>query len=363
MRIRFPAVPGLLAAALALAACGSNPPTGGTPPDTTSPPLAGPAPSLHVQGNTLVDSAGKTVRLRGVNRSGAEYMCVGGWGIFDGPVNDAAVGAIRSWHVNAVRIPLNESCWLGINGVKPEYSGANYQKALADFVAELNRQGMVAILDSHWAAPGTQVDTGQKPMPNRDHTPEFWRQVAQAYGQNGAVLFDLFNEPYPDNAGDSPEAWRCWRDGGTCVGMDYQAAGMQELVDAVRGTGAKNVILVGGVQWASGLSGWLANKPTDPLNNLAASWHVYNFSGCHDPSCWNSYAAPVAAQVPLILGELGETDGGTAFVNSLMDWMDARGGSYLAWTWTVWGSPLDLIVNYMGEPSAYGQTFRTRFLR
>jgi len=371
MRFRFPAVSGLLAAAalvvaaaLALAACGQGSPTAGpppTPPGGENPPAAGPAPALHVQGASLVDASGKSVRLRGVNRSGAEYACVQGRGIFDGPVDSASITAIRSWHVNAVRIPMNESCWLGINGVKPDYSGGAYQKAIADLVAELNRQGMVAILDLHWAAPGAQVDTGQKPMPNRDHTPEFWRQVAKAYGTNGAVLFDLFNEPYPDNNSDTPEAWRCWRDGGTCRGMSYQAAGMQELVDAVRGAGATNVILLGGVQYSAGLSGWLANKPTDPLHNLAASWHVYNFSWCHDRACWDASAAPVSAQVPLVLGELGEDDGGTTFVNSLMDWMDARQGSYLAWVWNVWHGPLDLIQDYGGTPTAYGQTFRTRF--
>jgi hypothetical protein len=50
-------------------------------------------------------------------------------------------------------------------------------------------------------------------------------------------VFDLHNEPHPDN-NRIREASRCWRDGGTCRGMSFQAAGMQELVTAVRGTGA-----------------------------------------------------------------------------------------------------------------------------
>jgi hypothetical protein len=36
--------------------------------------------------------------------------------------------------MNVVRIPLNEDCWLGINGVNPAYGGYNYQKAIGDFV-------------------------------------------------------------------------------------------------------------------------------------------------------------------------------------------------------------------------------------
>ena len=35
-----------------------------------------------------------------------------------------------------VRIPINEDCWLGINGVPRAYSGAAYRAAIVAFVAE-----------------------------------------------------------------------------------------------------------------------------------------------------------------------------------------------------------------------------------
>jgi hypothetical protein len=88
---------------------------------------------------------------------------------------------------------------------------------------------------------------------------------------------------------------------------------------------------------------------------------VYNFNACNNAACWNANAAPVAQQVPLILGEIGDDRSTSAFVTSLMDWMDAHNGSYLAWTWNVWGSPLDLITNYDGTPTTYGATFQNRF--
>jgi hypothetical protein len=350
MALRFPA---LLAAAV-LAACEAPVGTNTPNPTTTR------GPGVYVQGNTLVDSAGRAVRLRGVNRSGTEYACAQGWGIFDGPSDSASVQAIASWKANIVRVPLNETCWLGINGVSTAYSGDAYRKAIADFVALLNRTGLYVILELHWSAAGTAKALGQAPMPNRDHSVEFWREVAAANRGNNRVVFDLFNEPYPDNNADTPEAWRCWRDGGACGGMTFEAAGMQELVDAVRGAGATNVIMLGGVQYSSGLSHWLANKPVDPLNSLAASWHIYTFSWCTTQACWDANAGPVAQQVPLVLGELGQDDFGSSFINALMDWMDAREGSYLAWVWDVWGSPLDLITSYNGTPTTYGQTFKTR---
>src|SRR5437763_7368742 len=145
MRTGRPTLPALLV----VAACHANSAGVPVPPGPTR------APAVHVQGNGLVDSAGRPVRLRGVNRSGAEYACAQGWGIFDGPSDSPSVSAIVSWRTNVVRLPLNETCWLGINGVTPAYAGANYQQAIADYVASLNRAGLVVILDLHWTAADT----------------------------------------------------------------------------------------------------------------------------------------------------------------------------------------------------------------
>jgi hypothetical protein len=363
-------------AALLLTACGAS---GGAAPTvvvpqpatpavptapggaTSSVPTTIPVTGVRAQGHVLVDASGRPIRLRGVNRSGTEYACIQGRGIFDGPSDDAALRAIAAWKANVVRVPLNESCWLNVDGVRPAYGGAAYQQAIAAYVARIRRTGMAVILELHWLGPGTTSQTAQPPMPNRARSPEFWRQVATAYRDDAGVVFDLLNEPFPDGNRDTPEAWRCWRDGGTCAGMTVPAAGMQELVTAVRSTGATNLILLGGVKYANSLTGWLTHRVTDPLNNVAASWHVYNFNACNTLACWNDTAAPVAQAVPLILGELGDDTSRSAFVSSLMDWMDARGGSYLPWVWNVWGSPLDLITAYDGTPTAYGRIFQSRF--
>ena len=320
---------------------------------------AGGLTNIHVVGNQLVDGSGQPVRILGVNRSGTEYACAQGWGFFDGPSDLASVQAIAAWRANAVRVPLNESCWLGINGVSPAYGGASYQTAIRDYVDLLTQHGLIAILELHWSAAGSAPATAQQPMPNRDHTPTFWAQVGAAFKGNESVIFDLFNEPYPDDNRDTAEAWRCWRDGGSCSGVPFQAAGMQELIDAVRATGARNVIMLGGVQYANALSGWLANKPTDPLGNLVAAWHVYNFTACNNLGCYDRQVAPVARQVPLVAGEIGEDTCGHAFIDPLMGWLDARGASYLAWTWNTWGGCVPvLITDYSGTPTTYGAGFR-----
>jgi hypothetical protein len=85
------------------------------------------------------------------------------------------------------------------------------------------------------------------------------------------VIFDLFNEPYPEKAaanGNEAEGWQCWLHGGQCTGISYPVAGMQSMVDAVRSVGANNVLMLGGLEWSNDLTGWLAHEPVDPDHNL-----------------------------------------------------------------------------------------------
>lgn len=328
---------------------------------------------LHVVGNQLLNAAGQAVVLRGVDRSGTEYACVQDWGIFSGPTDAASVKAIAAWHVNVVRVPLNEDCWLSINGVDPAYAGDAYRQAIGDYVSLLNHYGMAVILDLHWSAPGDQSAQDQAPMPDQDHSIAFWQSVATTFKDNSSVLFDVFNEPYPDSNQDSTAAWTCWRDGGTCPGISYTVAGMQTLVSAIRATGATNVIMLGGVQYANALSQWLSYAPSDPLHDLVASWHSYNGQQCATRSCWNAVVAPVIAQVPLITGEIGEDDCAAGFINRLMNWLDAHGAGYLAWSWNVTddgvchvgeASSIELLKRYSGAPlSGYGRGYRNHLAR
>ena len=154
-----------LGGVLLCAACGGGGGDGPTPPVVVPPVTRGPAPALHVQGNALATPTG-TIRLKGVNHSGSEYACIQGWGIFDGPSDAASVNAIASWQANAVRIQLNEDCWLNINGVKPAYGGANYQNAIINYVNLLHQAGMYAILSLAYNAPGTTPAAGRWRSPS-----------------------------------------------------------------------------------------------------------------------------------------------------------------------------------------------------
>jgi len=311
------------------------------------------APTVRVVGNQLVDGAGATVRLLGVNKSGGEFACAQGWGFFDGPVDSATVSTIRSWGANAVRVPLNEQCWLGINGMSATFSGQAYRDAVTAFVGRLNAAGVIAIVDLHWNAPGTVKATSQQDMADADHAPDFWRSVAAHFAANPSVVFDLYNEPHDIS-------WQCWRDGCTTRG-GWRAAGMQSLVDAVRSTGARQPLILSGLNWGGDLSQWLAYKPNDPLDQLVAGAHIYNFSQCSTAACWDQTIGATAAKVPVVTTEVGEDTCSGGFTSSYLDWADRTGVGYTAWTWNTWdcGGPA-LITAYDGTPTALGAVVKAR---
>jgi endoglucanase len=330
--------------------------------------VGGAAPQLHVSGNKLVTASGQPVTLHGVDRSGTEYECVQGHGIFDGPSGLSSISEMKAYGVDAVRVPLNEACWNGESYVNPASSGARYRQAVTAYVQRLNARGIVAILDLHWtdgsytgsaSACSSATATCQKPMPDAAGAIPFWASVAKTFKGDDAVIFDLFNEPYPEKAADGnrAEGWQCWLRGGNCAGLSYRVAGMQSMVDAVRSVGANNVIMLGGLEWSNDLTGWLAHEPADPDHNLAASWHSYNFNACSTKSCWSRQIAPVMARVPLIAGEIGENDCADSYISPLTAWLDSKSGNYLAWTWNAdfnCASGPGLITGYNGHPTPYG---------
>jgi endoglucanase len=318
-----------------------------------------PAPELRVVGNRLVDAEGHPFQLRGVNRSGAQSFCVRGRGIFDGPTDESSVAAMREWNINSVRIPLNSQCWLGNEQVSTKFSGQQYRRAVADYVSRLNRAGMVAVLDLHVSAPRHLSAERRRHMADADQAVPFWRSVAEFFSDEPGVLFDLYNEPHD-------VSWSCWRDGCSTPG-GWRAAGMQELLDAVRGAGARQPVLVGGIGWANDLSGWLRYRPRDPEGQLVAAFHVYPFMTCVERDCWEKEVSRVAEVVPVVTGEVGGSADceSSDFVASYLRWADDRGISWLAWTWNTWkcDSNHALISAYDGSPTPYGTTVRQALRR
>ena len=332
------------------------------------------AAKLHVEDSHLVDH-GRVVRLVGVNRSGTEYMCRDGFGdVFDGPHDQRSVDAMKTWRINAVRVPLNESCWLGVGKLRRWTT--HYRDAIVRFVRLLRRNHVYVILDDHVSAPGRRLARDFLPMPAAAHAPAFWRSVGRHFRRTPGVLFDLYNEPHD-------VSWSCWLRGcrisrRTAPPSDrtypaYRAAGMRGLLRAVRSVGARQPVLLGGLAYSKDLSRWLRYAPKDPAGQLVASLHTYGpataalaavcFETCRDT------VAATSRRYPVVAGEIGEYDCAHGYIDDFVSWADDHGVSYLGWTWDAvspggWecGSGPALIESYDGTPTAYGVGLRDHLL-
>ena len=332
------------------------------------------APGVGVSGNRIIAttagklglkqvSAGATLDLRGVNLSGSEYACLDGTGFWDNPTgNQTTINHMRDdWHANSIRLPLNEECWLGINGAPPATSGTNYQNTMGTFVNLATASGMVVEVDLHFGAGGSALPVDDNyPGMDADHAPAFWQSVANYFKGNPSVIFNLTNEP-------QSITWSCYLNGGcTAAGGtgSWTVVGTQSVVSTIRGTGATNAIIIAGLNWSNDLSQWLSFVPADSSHAIVAGAHVYQDGlGCDTASCWTSqYQAIENAGYPVIISEFGQFTCNHSQIDLLMSWADAANPpvGYWAWAFTVAGCAAgpSLITDANGTPTqTYGQGY------
>ena len=110
-------------------------------------PASAAAPQVRVKGNHLVDARSDQVFVpRGVNWPSFEYACYYGYAYSDEGdprtthPTAAAAAQIARWHINTVRVPLNEACWLGVDGQPAFGDVAGYRAAVQQWVSLLHRR-------------------------------------------------------------------------------------------------------------------------------------------------------------------------------------------------------------------------------
>jgi endoglucanase len=354
-----------------------------------APPGGAEGPVLRVQGNQIRDTSRGTEFIpRGVNWPSFEYACVQGWGYSNRGADAATAEAMLAWGINTVRIPLNQDCWLGDDRqprnllAGPRLTPAGYRQAVDSFVRALTGAGLAVIVDLHWSGPQGTVSDGLRPMPD-NRSDDFWRSVATRFRDEPAVMFDVFNEPH---SRWDPAArkwafeldWDCWANGGCTApdqpdtarrldGSTYTTIGMRSLVGAVRSTGARQPVILGGLDYANDLSGWRAAAPAD--DQLVAAFHNYPGKPCATPACWAGEITALARHVPVLTTEVGQNDCRAGFTRRYMNWADRQGIGYLAWAWWDLGESLGapgctnfaLIEDLDGTPTpGYGSVVRAR---
>jgi endoglucanase len=289
---------------------------------------------LKVVGTQILDSENHPVRLRGVNAASLEWTSDG-----EGHILQTINVAIQDWHVNIIRLPLSQDRWFG---QAPEQTdgGQSYRALVRQVVDACARQHCYIVLDLHWSdcnAWGQNI--GQHSMPDL-YSLTFWKACAAAYANNPAVLFDLYNEPHD-------VSWDVWLNGGWItdkpngrnqVAETYQCVGMQAMLDTVRATGAKNVVIAGGLDWAYDFSGIITGRRlSDPQGRgVIYANHCYDNKG-ESVYAWIARMEQASAKLPVIVSEFGGDSGPSKkapadnWLRHVLQALDDHQWSYIAW--------------------------------
>lgn len=247
-------------------------------------------PALRVVGNQIQTDDGNVIRLQGVNIPSMEWRGDG-----ENILRSVEV-ALVEWNANCIRLPVNWRFWSG-RGPYQRDGGAGYRQLVEDCANLCAAHQAYLMLDLHHFRAPTQEDV------------EFWQAASTRLKNHPAVLFDLFNEPHDIS-------WEVWQNGGmTGSGRDknsedansetlkdFESVGMQALINAVRGTGARNIVVMGGLDWGYDLSGVLNGYALDDPSGrgILYSSHVYPWK-----QNWEEAFLQVAQEYPVIIGEAG----------------------------------------------------------
>jgi hypothetical protein len=298
------------------------------------------------------------VVLRGVNVPSLDWSFVG-----ENVVRSVTV-ALNDWHANLIRLQVNQDFWFGHDeawpfDTDPHDGGASYRGLVDRLVSTARASNAYVMLDLQSSDLGVWgANNGQHDLPD-DHSILFWQDAARHYANNEAVLFDPFNEPHQVN-------WGQWHDGAwlTEGGRTYFGHGLQEVLNTIRATGARNLVAPEGVNWGDDYRGIAGHYLADPAGNLAYQAHLYPGSAQVDAER-DARVAGVAGY-PLYVGEWGADpwggDFGTAqpdaptWAQRMLAWLNQHQYSWTAWSLHPGATPC-LISDWDYTPTAYAGAY------
>ncbi len=320
----------------------------------------------YVVGATIYDVNNQPHIFRGVDRPSLEWNPLGqSLSLSNGGTTASSsfiasdVGNIALWNANVVRLSLNQDFWL----TGAALASATYPAAVQAAVTSAEAAGLDVILDLHWSDQGNLGVTGTgtngsasssaQQMMGDANSITFWTQVAGMFQGDGRVLFELYNEPFVTSAAN----WlSCTPGTGSCGPY----VGMQQLYNAVRATGAENLIIVGGIDYAYDLR-QVINGMTVAGNNIIYATHPYaQKPEAASSALWDQYFGPLTSIAPVMATEFGDTSNcNGSFDGALITYMASHNMSWSAYAWWTAGSQdctfPTLLTGSPATPSAAGQ--------
>ncbi|WP_181308866.1 glycoside hydrolase family 5 protein [Rufibacter sp. XAAS-G3-1] len=248
--------------------------------------------ALRVEGTQLVDKAGQPVMLRGISFGWHNF-----WPRFYTP---QTVGWLKKdWKINVVRAAMGVEPKDGYLQ-KPEWSTEKV-KAVVDGAIKEN---IYVIIDWH------------SHNINLPEAKAFFTQMAQTYGKNPHVIYEIFNEP-------DEETW------------PQVKAYSEEVISTIRAIDPDNLILVGTPRWDQDVH-LAADDPIRGERNLMYTLHFYAATHKQELRDRGDYA--LRKGLPLFISEsAGMEASGDGPLNEAewqrwLDWAEDRHISWVTWS-------------------------------
>ena len=297
------------------------------------------------------------VKYRGVNRAGAEYG--DDWDGWTGqtyytfPTKTELASELTFYGdrgFNTMRLPISwERLQHRLNG----RLDAAYKRRVRSFTNQANAAGWVVIIDLHnynryatgaFNSAGVQVASYTQQILGdgslaATHLADVWSKIATMFLGKSKVIFNIMNEPH-----DFPMTSDIW------------FSSIQTVIDAIRATGAQQLILVPNSR-GSDVDHWDTYAPnggsldsvaalgiTDSAENYAFDMHAYQDS----PGSAASYVdllTPVTDWAitngkRLLLSEMGIANGaanGASALGNLLTYLNNNNDVWIGWT--TWNLP------------------------
>lgn len=334
-------------------------------------------PKLHASGRFLQDTSDKSVVLHGYMQptasffNGGQYSDPSDWnntanvaGMLN-YLNDTATlmsdtspryGQSHGWYSTFVRVNTDSiGGWNSTLGLvdSSQFNGW-IQNFVVPFAQHLSTRGMYLVLCATGPINTPNNGTHNAGPVEQQRLITFWQTVANAPGVKSAnnIMFELMNEPVDIESAPGNGDW------GNHQAKYFSAftAWTQPIIDAIRNTGADNVIWVPTLEFQGSPYQW-AQFPFSG-SNIGVACHYYPaYGGVFDnqtavQNLWNSQYKPAADLWPMIITEnfwtpmpAGNLVNGTTagYGNALKNAMDVQGNvSYVV------GFNSDLLDNLNG---------------
>ncbi|QHG85641.1 glycoside hydrolase family 5 protein [Xanthomonas sp. NCPPB 1638] len=303
--------------------------------------LAGPS-LAHAKPPGSPGKAATGLKYVGVNLSGAEFNSRKKPGTLFKDYTYPADSDFRyfaSKGMNTIRLPfLWERVQPTLNGALDQAQLGLIKKSLA--AAKANQQVLILDLHNYASYNGKRIGSDEVPTAT---VADLWRRLALEFKGDKTVIFGLMNEPNGISAPD-------W------------ANAAQAAINAIRKTGANNLILVPGTAY-TGAHSWRSNSYgisnatalqvlKDPGNHLAFEAHQYldsDYSGTK-PVCTSDTVGEEKLRgftawlrenrQKGFLGEFATADNPVCnkALEGMLTYMEQNSDVWLGWTWWAAGA-------------------------